>query len=159
MHAACLADFRRTISLLIVELHRPAALFRHTGSCKQWHSMWARLWSNKKHIWVTDHAGKWTDQSCCSLGIHFCEPSLMLLLLTRKLADRTTHQNISEKISSYPEGHIPVSPLSSQSLLETTSQGRSWCTEPLSPQSVEALGCRSACSLQKSAKKDNTIVA
>lgn len=53
---------------------------------------------------------------------------------------------------SYLEGHIPGSPLSSQSLLETTSPGTAWRTAPPSPQSAGAPGCRSACSPRRSAQ-------
>lgn len=58
-----------------------------------------------------------------------------------------------QRRASYLEGHSPGSPLSSRSRPETTSPDRAGCTEPPSPRNDAARGCRSVCSLQKSAQK------
>lgn len=56
-----------------VELYCPVVLFRHRGSGKQWRSICARVLviarmiQQRFHIWITDHAGEWTDKYSLSL--------------------------------------------------------------------------------------------
>lgn len=76
-----------------VELYCPVVLLRHRGSGKQWRSicawvlMIARMIRQHFHIWITDHAGEWTDKYSLSLGMHSFKPSSVHCLPLTVLVD------------------------------------------------------------------------